>query len=181
MTVDTGAPPILRVRSCSDLVNLEKATEAYERAAEMYAEENQKSAANSCLVKAAQFYAQNEKYREVCSPDDKPPSTILASYADAALCHHAWTLVAVDPYQAIKLYTELGKASIDNALTRWSVKDYFFKAGICYLCNEDLEGCRKALDQFDNLDSTFSSSREAKFLKVRGCQCITRYRLLLLT
>jgi len=178
MPADTGAPPLLGERSRSDLVNLEKATEAYERAAEMYAEENQKSAANSCLVKAAQFYAQNEKYREVCPRGDAPRRACLAASADSAPCHRARRPCAC---QAIKLYMELGKASIDNALTRWSVKDYFFKAGICYLCNEDLEGCRKALDQFDNLDSTFSSSREAKFLKVRGGQGNATCRAPLLT
>ena len=113
-------------------MQLDKATEAYEKAADMYIGEGQKSAANTCLVKAAQFYAQNEKYKE-----------------------------------AIKLYTDLGKGSIDNSLTRWSVKEYFFKAGLCYLCNEDYEGCRKALETFDNLDSTFTSAREAVFLKVR--------------
>ena len=46
-------------------MNLDKATEAYEKAADMYIGEGQKSAANGCLVKAAQFYAQNEKYKEV--------------------------------------------------------------------------------------------------------------------
>jgi hypothetical protein len=80
--------------------------------------------------------------------------------SNSLLCRSLW--------QAIKLYTQLGKASVDNALTRWSVKEYFFKAGLCHLCNEDLEGARRALEQFDNLDSTFGSSREGVFLKVRN-------------
>jgi alpha-soluble NSF attachment protein len=38
-----------------------------------------------------------------------------------------------DYYKAITQYERVGKSSIDNNLTKWSVKDYFFKAGICHL------------------------------------------------
>ena len=61
-----GVPHALaRLPSPSDVVNLEKATEAYEKAADMYTGENQKSAASACLVKAAQFHALNENYSQV--------------------------------------------------------------------------------------------------------------------
>lgn len=36
-------------------------------------------------------------------------------------------------YKAIEHYERIGRSSVNNTLMKWSVKDYFFKAGICHL------------------------------------------------
>lgn len=41
--------------------------------------------------------------------------------------------IEADYSKAIGYYEKVGKVSIDNNLMKWSVKDYFFKAGICHL------------------------------------------------
>lgn len=38
-----------------------------------------------------------------------------------------------DYYKAIEYFERVGKSSIDNHLTKWSVKDYFMKAAMCHL------------------------------------------------
>lgn len=38
-----------------------------------------------------------------------------------------------DYYRAIGHYERVAKASLNSNLMRWSVKDYFLKAGICHL------------------------------------------------
>jgi hypothetical protein len=38
--------------------------------------------------------------------------------------------------KAIEIYETVAKKSIDNSLLKWSVKEYFLKAGLCHLCNE---------------------------------------------
>lgn len=38
-----------------------------------------------------------------------------------------------DYYKAIEHYERIGRSSINNNLMKWSVKDYFLKAGICHL------------------------------------------------
>lgn len=40
-----------------------------------------------------------------------------------------------DYYKAIAQYEKVAKVSVDNQLMKWSVKDYFFKAGICHLAS----------------------------------------------
>lgn len=40
-----------------------------------------------------------------------------------------------DYYKAIENYERIGRASINNSLMKWSVKDYFMKAGICHLAS----------------------------------------------
>eukprot|EP00019_Armaparvus_languidus_P002547 CAMPEP_0168593568 /NCGR_PEP_ID=MMETSP0420-20121227/8388_1 /TAXON_ID=498008 /ORGANISM="Pessonella sp." /LENGTH=299 /DNA_ID=CAMNT_0008629737 /DNA_START=14 /DNA_END=913 /DNA_ORIENTATION=+ len=66
---------------------------------------------------------------------------------------------------AIEIYEKVASKSIDNNLLKWSVKDYFFRAGLCHLANGDLVGGKRALDRYDDLDVTFASSREGKFLR----------------
>ena len=36
-------------------------------------------------------------------------------------------------YKSIENYEKVAKSSISNTLMKWSVKDYFLKAGICHL------------------------------------------------
>ncbi|KAJ2998355.1 hypothetical protein HDV02_004570 [Globomyces sp. JEL0801] len=76
----------------TDIVDYQKAGEAYELAAEWYA-------ANGCLLKVAHYAALAETY-------DK----------------------------AIEIYEKVATKSLDNNLTKWSVREYLFKAMICVLC-----------------------------------------------
>lgn len=69
-----------------------------------------------------------------------------------------------DYLTAYTIYEQVASASLDNNLTRWSVKEYFFKAGLCYLCNDDLVGAQQALQRFKSMDATFEGTRECQFL-----------------
>ena len=40
-----------------------------------------------------------------------------------------------DYYKAIENYEKVARSSVSNNLMKWSVKDYFLKAGICLLAN----------------------------------------------
>jgi alpha-soluble NSF attachment protein len=44
--------------------------------------------------------------------------------------------LAGDYPRAIDRYEAVARASLNSNLTKWSVKDYFFKAGACYLANK---------------------------------------------
>ena len=58
------------------------------------------------------------------------------------LANKAWLKVAdlaalAGQYQrAIERYESVARASLNSNLTKWSVKDYFFKAGACYLVSK---------------------------------------------
>jgi len=67
--------------------------------------------------------------------------------------------------KAIKIYEQIAIASIDVPLLRFSVKDYFFRAGLCHLCTGDQVGTNRALTKYNDLDPTFQSTKEAQFLK----------------
>jgi len=122
-------------------MDYENAIENYQTAAEFYEGENSSSAANSCLLKVAQYSAQLEKY-------DK----------------------------AIEVYEEVARKSLDNNLMKWSVKDYFFRAILCYLCDTDVVSAKRQLEKYQEMDYTFSGQRECKFV-TEVCNAYENYDL----
>lgn len=40
-----------------------------------------------------------------------------------------------DYYKAVECYEKVARSSVSNNLMKWSVKDYFLKAGICHLAS----------------------------------------------
>ncbi|KAI9733680.1 MAG: hypothetical protein M1834_003282 [Cirrosporium novae-zelandiae] len=69
-----------------------------------------------------------------------------------------------DYYKAIGHYERVAKSSISSNLMKWSVKDYFLKAGICHLASNDIVATNRALEQYRELDNTFASTREHALL-----------------
>lgn len=47
---------------------------------------------------------------------------------------------------------------------KWSVKEYFLKAGICHLANNDTVATNRALDSYRDLDPAFTQTREHQLL-----------------
>ncbi|KAI8965014.1 TPR-like protein [Daldinia sp. FL1419] len=88
----------------------------------------------------------------------------------AALANKLWLKVADiaalegDYYKAIEQYEKVAAASINNNLMRYSVKDYFLKAGICHLATGDMVAANRALEKYRDQDPTFPSTREHQLL-----------------
>lgn len=69
-----------------------------------------------------------------------------------------------DYYKAIEQYEKVASASVGNNLMRYSVKDYFLKAGICHLATGDMVATGRALEKYRDMDPTFPSTREHQLL-----------------
>ncbi|KAI2784096.1 TPR-like protein [Daldinia loculata] len=88
----------------------------------------------------------------------------------AALANKLWLKVADiaalegDYYKSIEQYEKVAAASINNNLMRYSVKDYFLKAGICHLATGDMVAANRALEKYRDQDPTFPSTREHQLL-----------------
>eukprot|EP00216_Chloropicon_sp_CCMP2111_P005679 CAMPEP_0198235348 /NCGR_PEP_ID=MMETSP1446-20131203/1260_1 /TAXON_ID=1461542 ORGANISM="Unidentified sp, Strain CCMP2111" /NCGR_SAMPLE_ID=MMETSP1446 /ASSEMBLY_ACC=CAM_ASM_001112 /LENGTH=288 /DNA_ID=CAMNT_0043916483 /DNA_START=68 /DNA_END=934 /DNA_ORIENTATION=+ len=67
--------------------------------------------------------------------------------------------------KAIGLFEDVAKKSVDNNLLKYSVKGYLLQAGICHLCTADVESMKGAMERYEDLDVTFSGTREYKFLE----------------
>lgn len=67
-------------------------------------------------------------------------------------------------HKAIGNYEKVAEVSINNNLMKYSVKEYFFKAGICHLAGGDLVAAQRALEHYRELDPTFAAQRENALL-----------------
>ncbi|KAK9127307.1 hypothetical protein Syun_016104 [Stephania yunnanensis] len=71
----------------------------------------------------------------------------------------------LEQYQkAIEIYEDVARQSLNNNLLKYSVKGYLLNAGLCQLCKGDVVAITNALDKYQELDPTFSGTREYKFL-----------------
>jgi len=66
--------------------------------------------------------------------------------------------------RAIVLFEQVANASVNNNLLKWSVKDYFLKAGLCHLANGDLVATKKSIERYAQISAEFNGTREHKFL-----------------
>ncbi|KAE9408132.1 vesicular-fusion protein SEC17 [Gymnopus androsaceus JB14] len=87
-------------------------------------------------------------------------ATANACYKDAADLH-----AEIDEFpQAISRYEQVADHSLTSALTKYSVKDYWLRAGLCALAMNDPVTARRNMQKYCTQDATFASTREAKFV-----------------
>jgi alpha-soluble NSF attachment protein len=99
--------------------------------------------------RAGEWYAQEDA-----------TATANACLKDAADLH-----AELEEYQiAVARYDQVAAHSLGSALTKYSVKDYWLKALLCVLASSDYVSARRNLDRYGQMDGTFPSTREAKFI-----------------
>ncbi|KAI9503333.1 vesicular-fusion protein S17 [Coemansia spiralis] len=99
--------------------------------------------------KAAEWYGQED-------------STALANNCRLKVATIAAQLQ--DYARAVEIFESIAEGSVDNQLTKWSIKEYFLKAALCRLAIPDDVGAAEAVERYKDLDPGFSNTRECKFL-----------------
>lgn len=69
-----------------------------------------------------------------------------------------------DYRKATEQFEHVARSSVNNNLMKWSVKEYFLKAGICHLASGDMVATNRKLQEYRDLDNTFVGSRENMLL-----------------
>ncbi|KAK7286821.1 hypothetical protein RJT34_22088 [Clitoria ternatea] len=71
----------------------------------------------------------------------------------------------LEQYQkSIEIYEEIARQSLNNNLLKYGVKGHLLNAGICQLCKGDVVAINNALERYQELDPTFSGTREYRLL-----------------
>merc|ERR1711862_434189 len=78
------------------------------------------------------------------------------------VAHHA--ALEEDYDRAVEIYEKVASSSLDNKLLKYGVKEHFLKAAICHLATGDAVVARRALEKYQDMDFSFSSTRECTFL-----------------
>jgi len=117
---------------------------------QIYLQESQDlSRATDSFVRAGEWYEQEDA-----------KATANACFKDAADL-----LAELDRFQeAIRYYEQVANYSLNSALTKYSVKEYWLRSGLCTLAAQDSVTARRNLSRYATQDVTFPSTREAKFL-----------------
>lgn len=129
--------------------NFRRAAGHKEALGELYTEQGDAKKALECFEAAAQWYEGDN-------------ATALANKLHLKVADTAG--LEGDYYKAIEAYERVATASVSNNLMKYSVKDYFLKAGICHLATGDAVATRRALDKYIDLDPSFAGQREFMLL-----------------
>ncbi|KAJ3127473.1 vesicular-fusion protein S17 [Physocladia obscura] len=65
---------------------------------------------------------------------------------------------------ALSMIEDVASRCVDHKLTKWSLKEYFFKAGIILLNIGDVVRVRTSLERYCGMDLSFRDQREYKFI-----------------
>ncbi|KAL0083324.1 soluble NSF attachment protein [Phycomyces blakesleeanus] len=131
--------------------NFRAAARHYQEMAELYEGE---------LDDIQNAYESYIKASELFSADDSP------ALANKALLKVAQIAADLGMYEvAIEKFEKVAADSVDDALLKWSLKEYFLKAGLCHLCTGDTVRTRQALNGYCGMDMSFETTREYQLLK----------------
>ncbi|KAG5240031.1 soluble NSF attachment family protein [Salix suchowensis] len=71
----------------------------------------------------------------------------------------------LEQYQtSIDIYEDIARQSLKNNLLKYGVKGHLLNAGLCHLCKGDVVAITNALERYQEMDPTFSGTREYKLL-----------------
>ncbi|KAI3470937.1 hypothetical protein Pfo_027600 [Paulownia fortunei] len=132
-----------------DIGRLNMSARYYKEIAELYEQEQNLGQAIVYYERAADLFQSEEV-------------TTSANQCKQKIAQFAAQL---EQYQkAIEIYEEIARHSLNNNLLKYGVKGHLLNAGICQLCKGDVVAINNALERYQELDPTFSGTREYKLL-----------------
>ncbi|XP_071722863.1 alpha-soluble NSF attachment protein 2-like [Rutidosis leptorrhynchoides] len=132
-----------------DIGRLNMAARYYKEIAELYESEQNIEQAIVYYERAADFF-QSEEVNTTANQCKQKVAQFAAQ---------------LEQYQkAIEIYEDIARQSLNNNLLKYGVKGHLLNAGICQLCKGDVVAITNALEKYQDLDPTFSGTRESKLL-----------------
>mmetsp|Transcript_25993 Transcript_25993/g.42486 ORF Transcript_25993/g.42486 Transcript_25993/m.42486 type:complete len:361 (-) Transcript_25993:253-1335(-) len=156
-------------------IQLNLDADRFGQAAKLQEEVGDMLAEDEHLKEAIEAYEQSADYFEAENDTGNKNKRLLKV---AHMCGKAG-----DYEKAIKIFENTAKASVDNNLLRWKVKEYLFKAILCHLClKADDEIVRKksvkwpeagtaVQERYCDISDIYASSRESK-LATQLIECL---------
>ncbi|KAI4973107.1 hypothetical protein ZWY2020_028815 [Hordeum vulgare] len=132
----------------------EDAADLYDKAANFFKLSKNWNRAASVYIKIANCHLKGDSKHEAAS-----------AYVEAANCYKKFSpqeaAQALD--EAVNLF-EIGRLSMAARYCKYSVRGILLNAGICQLCRADTVAIQNSLERYQEIDPTFSGTREYKLL-----------------
>lgn len=133
-----------------DLGRFNSAAKVQKEIGELYEAEGDSANAMEAYQTSAEYYQAEES--------NSTANQILLKVAGlAATCK--------DYKRAIEIYEQVGIASLESNLLKFSVKDYLLRAGLCRLATGEIGAAVNALERYEGMDASFSTTREGELLR----------------
>ncbi|KDN53012.1 putative SEC17-transport vesicle fusion protein [Tilletiaria anomala UBC 951] len=167
---DYAANTYFEASKCFKMVRPELAVVALERTVQLLVEKG----------RFRQAADRQKSIAELLKSDAQDPEKALTAYIKAAEwyvqegaaatgsgCYREAAQLACELKRypdAIEFWEKVAAMSLESNLTRYSVKDYYLNAGMCYLAIPDYVACGKAMGYYAQQDSSFPPTMEGRFL-----------------
>jgi len=156
--------------------NPNAAVEYLERAIAYYAEEGRCSIAAKHQKEIAEILESSNDLEKCMEAYEKAAAYYEGenspSSANACLLKVAQYAAQTEKYdKATTIYEQVASTSLDNTLLKWNVKNYLLHAGLCHLCSGDIVAAKRALEKYQDMDSSFAATREYKLLSAIAKAC----------
>ncbi|KAL1321849.1 hypothetical protein AAHE18_14G155900 [Arachis hypogaea] len=100
-----------------------------------------------------------ERAAELYEPEDAT-TTVIQCKAKVA----QFSAQLKEFQKAMKIYEDIARQSLNSNLLKYGVRGYLLNSGICQLCLGDVVAINNTLERYQDLDPTFSRTREYQFL-----------------
>ncbi|CAG8559036.1 8132_t:CDS:2 [Ambispora leptoticha] len=168
---DEAATTFINASKCYKKCSFEDAITSLKQAIEILTDRGRFQAAAGHQKDIAQIYESDLVDLEKAMHSYEIAADWYAGEESTALANNCWLKVAtfaatLEQYdKAIEKFEQVANANLDNNLTKWSLKDYFLKAGLCHIANGDHIGAHRAIQRYCEMDVTFNTTRECQFLQ----------------
>lgn len=164
-----GAVQYVEAANCYKKMDFQKSAETYEKAIDIYTDMGRFNMAAKYHTNVGEIFEEKnvdvdkaiyhyERAADYYKGEESKSSAnkVLVKVANLSALRENYA-------RAAELYEEIGREAAENSLLKYGAKDYFFKAAVCQLCVDVVQG-RVAYDKYVEDFPTFTDSREAKLL-----------------
>jgi len=139
------------------------------KAVDILTSEGRLSQASRKKIEIAEIYEEEKMLKEALSSYEDAASFLEGENAshseNRCLLKVASLSIQLEDYvKAIQLLEKVASESL-NGLARYSVKNHFLLAGVCCLALGDYVKARRTIENYKNMDPSFSEQRACKFLE----------------
>ncbi|XP_042377716.1 alpha-soluble NSF attachment protein-like [Zingiber officinale] len=155
--------------NCYKKISIQDATQSLDQAVNIFLEIGRLNMAARYCKELGELYEQEQHLEKAIEYFERAADLFQSEEVttSANQCNQKVAQLAAQLEQypkAIEIYEANAKHSINNNLLKYSVKGILLNAGICQLCKGDIVAITNALERYQEIDPTFSGTREYKLL-----------------
>ncbi|XP_074562938.1 alpha-soluble NSF attachment protein 2-like, partial [Curcuma longa] len=155
--------------NCYKKISIQDATQSLNQAVNIFLEIGRLNMAARYCKELGELYEQEQNPEKAIEYFERAADLFQSEEVttSANQCNQKVAQLAAQLEQypkAIEIYEAIAKHSINNNLLKYSVKGILLNAGICQLCKGDVVAITNALERYQEIDPTFSGTRECKLL-----------------